>query len=167
MKPTNQLTELSIKQAKPQKKQYKLTDGEGMYLRVYPNGSKYWQLQYWFEGKQKILSFGVWPNISLKEARNKRFEEKKKIKEEINPIVEKKEILKSLDFIQEEKKLRETTTFRKVAQEWFSRQSIQWTERHSRGVLSSLNMHVYPDLGEMPISSIEVDPKSRTVFLMS
>ena len=55
MKPTNQLTELSIKQAKPKEKQYKLTDGEGMYLRVYPNGSKYWQLQYWFDGKQKIL----------------------------------------------------------------------------------------------------------------
>ena len=81
MKPTNRLTELSIKQTKPKKKQYKLTDGEGMYLRVYPNGSKYWQLQFWFEGKQKILSFGVWPDISLKDAREKRFEAKKKIKE--------------------------------------------------------------------------------------
>ena len=154
MKPTNQLTELSIKQAKPKIKQYKLTDGEGMYLRVYPNGSKYWQLQFWFEGKQKILSFGVWPVISLKEARDKRFVAKKIIKEGINPIEEKKEILKSHNFIQEEEKLRETTTFNMVAKEWFSRQSLQWTERHSRGVLSSLNMHVYPDLGEMPISSI-------------
>jgi len=154
MKPTNQLTELSIKQSKPKDKQYKLTDGEGMYLRVYPNGSKYWQLQFWFEGKQKILSFGVWPVISLKEARDKRFVAKKIIKEGINPIEEKKEILKSHNFIQEEEKLRETTTFNMVAKEWFSRQSLQWTERHSRGVLSSLNMHVYPDLGEMPISSI-------------
>jgi len=154
MKPTNQLTQLSIKQAKPKKKQYKLTDGEGMYLRVHPNGSKYWQLQFWFEGKQKILSFGVWPVISLKEARDKRFVAKKIIKEGINPIEEKKEILKSHNFIQEEEKLRETTTFNMVAKEWFSRQSLQWTERHSRGVLSSLNMHVYPDLGEMPISSI-------------
>ena len=154
MKPTNQLTELSIKQAKPKDKQYKLTDGEGMYLRVYLNGSKYWQLQFWFEGKQKILSFGVWPYISLKEARDKRFEAKKIIKEGINPIEEKKEILKSHNFIQEEEKLRETTTFNMVAKEWFSRQSLQWNERHSRDVLSSLNMHVYPDLGEMPISSI-------------
>jgi len=154
MKPTNQLTGLSIKQAKPKDKQYKLTDGEGMYLRVYPNGSKYWQLQFRFEGRQKILSFGVWPDISLKEARDKRFEAKKIIKEGINPIEEKKEILKSHNFIQEEEKLRETTTFNMVAKEWFSRQSLQWTERHTRGVLSSLNMHVYPDLGEMPISSI-------------
>ena len=154
MKPTNQLTELSIKQSKPKDKQYKLTDGEGMYLRVYPNGSKYWQLQFWFEGKQKILSFGVWPYISLKEARDKRFEAKKIIKKGINPIEEKKVTLKSLDLIQEEETLRETTTFKMVAKEWFSRQSLHWTERHSRGVLSSLNMHVYPDLGEMPISSI-------------
>ncbi len=154
MKPTNQLTELSIKQAKPKEKQYKLTDGEGMFLRVYPNGSKYWQLQYWFAGKQKILSFGVWPETSLKEARDKRFEAKKKIKDGINPIEEKKEILKSLDFFQEEKKIRETTTFKMVAQEWLSRQSIQWTERHSKGVLSNLNMHVYPYLGEIPISHI-------------
>ena len=125
-----------------------------MYLRVYPNGSKYWQLQFRFEGRQKILSFGVWPDISLKEARDKRFEAKKIIKEGINPIEEKKEILKSHNFIQEEEKLRETATFNMVAKEWFSRQSLQWTERHSRGVLSSLNMHVYRDLGEMPIYSI-------------
>ena len=80
MKPTNQLTELSIKQAKTKEKQYKLTDGEGMYLRVYPNGSKYWQLQYWFDGKQKIFPLGVWPVVSLKEARAERFEAKKKNK---------------------------------------------------------------------------------------
>ena len=154
MKPTNQLTELSIKQAKPKEKQYKLTDGEGMYLRVYPNGSKYWQLQYWFDGKQKILSIGVWPDISLKDARDKRYEAKKKIKEGTNPLDEKKEILKSLDFIQEKEKLRESTTFQKVAEEWISRKSIEWTERHSRGVKSSLSMHAYPDLGEKPISTI-------------
>ena len=64
----DKLTELTIRQAKPKLKQYKLFDGGGMFLLVHPNGSKYWQLQYWFDGKQKILSLGVWPNISLKEA---------------------------------------------------------------------------------------------------
>ena len=154
MKPTNQLTELSIKQAKPKEKQYKLTDGEGMYLRVYPNGSKYWQLQYWFDGKQKILSFGVWPNISLKEARDKRFAAKKTIKEGIDPNDEKKERLEVQSFEREEEKLRKISTFQIVAHEWFSRQSTQWTERHSIGVLSSLKMHVFPDLGEISIADI-------------
>ena len=67
---------------------------------------------------------------------------------------EKKERLKSQELHEEKDKLREATTFEKVAQEWFSRQSMQWTEKHSRGVYSSLNMHVFPDLGEMPISYI-------------
>ena len=154
MKPTNQLTELSIKQAKTKEKQYKLTDGEGMYLRVYPNGSKYWQLQYWFDGKQKILSFGVWPNISLKEARDKRFAAKKTIKEGIDPNDEKKERLEVQSSEREKEKIRKISTFQIVAHEWFSRQSTQWTERHSIGVLSSLKMHVFPDLGQIPIADI-------------
>ena len=84
MRPSNRLTELTIKQSKPKDKQYKITDGEGMFLRIYPNGSKYWQLQYWFEGKQKILSLGVWPEVSLKQAREKRFEAKKTLKDDKN-----------------------------------------------------------------------------------
>ena len=91
MRNSNKLTELKIKQAKPKEKQYKLTDGEGMYLRIYPNGSKYWQLQYWFEGKQKVLSFGVWPEVGLTEAREKRVETRKKRKQGIDPIKEKLE----------------------------------------------------------------------------
>ena len=81
---------LSIKKAKSKEKQYKLTDGEGMFLRVYPNGSKYWQLQYWFEGKQKILSLGVWPEVSLTQAREKKVEARKIIKQGIDPLQEKK-----------------------------------------------------------------------------
>ena len=86
MRLTNKLTELTVKKANPKEKQYKLADGEGMYLRVYPNGSKYWQLKYRFEGKQKTLSFGVWPEVGIIEAR-------KKIKQGIDPIQEKQQII--------------------------------------------------------------------------
>ena len=154
MKTTNRLTELSVKQAKPKEKQYKLTDGEGMYLRVYPNGSKYWQLQYWFDGKQKILSLGVWPDVSLKEARDERFESKKKIKVGIDPNDKRKESLEAQKIYFEKEKERETTTFRIITEEWLSRQSVLWTERHSRGVQNSLKIHVLPDLGEIPIADI-------------
>ena len=88
MRPSNLLTELSIKNSKPKDKQYKLTDGQGMYLRIYPNGSKYWQLQYWSEGKQKVLSLGVWPEVSLKQAREKRYKAKKKLKDAKNNEVD-------------------------------------------------------------------------------
>ena len=93
MRLTNKLTELTIKKAKPKEKQYKLADGEGMYLRVYPNNSKYWQLKYRFDGKHKTLSFGVWPEVGISEAREKRFEARKKIKQGIDPIQEKQQII--------------------------------------------------------------------------
>ena len=163
MKPTNLLTELSIKQAKPNEKQYKLTDGEGMYLRVYPNGSKYWQLQYWFDEKQKILSLGVWPDVSLKEAREERFEARKKIKVGIDPNDKRKESLEAQKIYFEKEKERETTTFRIIAEEWLSRQSVLWTERHSRGVQNSLKIHVLPDLGEIPIADISIQDVIATL----
>ena len=154
MRPSNRLTELSIKQSKPKDKQYKITDGEGMYLRIYPNSSKYWQLQYWFEGKQKILSLGVWPQVSFKQAREKRYEAKKKIREAKNNGANHFHRFDENEANQEIEKPQNTTTLKNVYQEWFTRQSIQWTERHSRGVESNLQMYVLPDLGEKPISYI-------------
>ena len=153
MRPSNRLTELTIKQSKPKDKQYKITDGEGMFLRIYPNGSKYWQLQYWFEGKQKILSLGVWPEVSLKLAREKRFEAKKTLKEDKNIGINNLQIVNAGNTLQENAKVK-NTTFQEVFQEWFSRQSKNWTERHSRGVESNLKMYVLPDIGETPIASI-------------
>ena len=126
MRNSNKLTELKIKQAKPKEKQYKLTDGEGMYLRIYPNGSKYWQLQYWFEGKQKVLSFGAWPEVGLTEAREKRVEARKKRKQGIDPIKEKLEKIINTKEQEHEKEIedqRKGTTFEKVAQEWYKRQA--------------------------------------------
>ena len=154
---TNKLTELSIKQAKPKEKQYKLTDGEGMYLRIYPNGSKYWQLKYRFDGKQKTLSFGVWPGVKLIEAREKRIEALKKIKQGIDPIKDKLDKINNnleKDRQKEIDEQRINNTFYKVSLEWYKRQALQWTEKHSVDVLNSLKFHVYPDLGERPISDI-------------
>ena len=157
MRLTNKLTELTVKQAKPKEKQYKLADGEGMYLRVYPNGSKYWQLKYRFDGKQKTLSFGVWPEVGITEAREKRFEARKKIKQGIDPIKEKIEKIinkKEQELEKEREEQRKATTLKKVAEEWHQRQSPQWTEKHTKVVLNSLKNYVYTDLGEVPISDI-------------
>ena len=80
------LTESAIKDAKPGAKQFKLSDGGGLYLLVHSNGSKYWRFDFRFEGKQKSSSLGVWPEVSLTEARFRRNEAKLKIKEGINSI---------------------------------------------------------------------------------
>ena len=86
----DKLTESAIKEANPGAKQFKLSDGGGLYLLVHSNGSKYWRFDFRFEGKQKSSSLGVWPEVSLVEARSRRNEAKLKIREGINPILEKK-----------------------------------------------------------------------------
>ena len=151
------LTELTIKQAKPGIKQYKLFDGGGMFLLVHPNGSKYWRMKFSFESKSKLASFGVWPDVSLKDAREIRYEAKKKIKDGINPVDEKrKERQDLLDRAIKDKlkTKKETITFRKVAQEWYKRISLQWSEKHTKDVLRSLEYYVFPDFGERPIAEI-------------
>ena len=151
------LTELTIKQAKPGIKQYKLFDGGGMFLLVHPNGSKYWRMKFSFESKSKLASFGVWPDVSLKDAREKRYEAKKIIKDGINPVDEKrKERQDRLDRANKDKleTKKETITFRKVAQEWYKRISLQWSEKHTKDVLRSLEYYVFPDFGERPIAEI-------------
>ena len=157
MNRTNKLTELAIKRAKPKDKQYKLTDGDSMYLRIYPDGKKYWQLQFRFEGKQKVLSFGKWPNVKLPEARASRYEANKKIKEGINPLDEKRfrSSLHIENFVKN-KRLEEIKgwTFQQVAQEWHVRQETLWTKEYSKVVFSSLIIHVFPYLGEIPIVNI-------------
>ena len=157
MNRTNKLTELAIKRAKPKDKQYKLTDGDSMYLRIYPDGKKYWQLQFRFEGKQKVLSFGKWPNVKLPEARASRYEANKKIKEGINPLDEKR-FRSSLHIENYDKNKRREEikegTFQQVAQEWHVRQETLWTKEYSKVVFSSLIIHVFPYLGEIPIVNI-------------
>ena len=69
--PSEKLTELAVRKAKPSSKPKKLTDGRGLYLLLHPNGSKYWRMKYRFMGKEKLLVLGVWPSVSLIEARKK------------------------------------------------------------------------------------------------
>ncbi len=79
------LTELKCKNAKPEVKAKKYADGMGLYLEVMPNGSKYWRMKYRHLGKEKRLAFGVYPEVTLKEARDKRDEARKLIAENKDP----------------------------------------------------------------------------------
>ncbi|GHL86582.1 phage integrase family protein [Klebsiella pneumoniae] len=84
------LTDIKVRTAKPTDKQYKLTDGSGMHLLVHPNGSKYWRLQYRFDGKQKMLALGVYPEITLADARARRDEARKLLANGVDPGDKKK-----------------------------------------------------------------------------
>jgi Arm DNA-binding domain len=84
------LTDIKCKNAKPTQKARKMSDGGGLYLQVMPTNSKYWRLKYRFGGKEKCLAFGVYPEVSLKEARDKRNEARKLLRAGIDPSHAKK-----------------------------------------------------------------------------
>ena len=146
MKPTNKLTELACKKANADGK--KLTDGNGMYLLVHKNGSKYWRMDYRFEGKRKTLALGVWPETTLTKAREMRDRARILMQVNIDPLEQKKK----LDRIRSEDHQR---TFALLTEEWMKRQTSRWTEKHTSDVKRSLENHVFPDLGDRPINEVQ------------
>ena len=146
MKPTNKLTELACKKANAVGK--KLTDGNGMYLLVHKNGSKYWRMDYRFEGKRKTMALGVWPETTLTKAREMRDQARILMQDKIDPLEQKKK----LDRIRSEDHQR---TFALLTEEWMKRQTSRWTEKHTSDVKRSLENHVFPDLGDRPINEIQ------------
>lgn len=118
------LTDIKVRTAKPADKQYKLTEGNGMHLLIHPNGSKYWRLQYRFGGKQKMLALGVYPDVSLADARARRDEARKLLANGSDSGDKKKS-----DKIEQS----EALTFREVAIEWHTTNK-KWSEEHCRRV---------------------------------
>jgi hypothetical protein len=153
----DKLTESAVKEARPASRQFKLSDGGGLYLLVHSNGSKYWRFDFRFDGKQKSSSLGVWPEITLAQARLKRNEAKSKISEGVNPIEEKKEkIAIRLEQVQEQgsEEQRKVAESEKVSKEWDKRQYLQWTGKNTKDAVNSLKSHVFPHLGGKHISDI-------------
>ncbi|ECC3253197.1 DUF4102 domain-containing protein, partial [Salmonella enterica subsp. enterica] len=140
------LTDIKVRTVKPADKPFKLTDGEGMHLLVNPNGSKYWRLQYRFSGKQKMLALGVYPMVSLAEARKRRDAAKKLVSDGIDPSQKKKD-----DKIQESGSL----TFEAVARDWHASCSKKWSVSHSERVFKSLVDNLFPALGQRKISELK------------
>lgn len=139
------LTDIKVRTAKPMEKQYKLTDGNGMHLLVHPNGSKYWRLQYRFGGKQKMLALGVYPDVSLADARARREEARKLLANSIDPGDKKKN---------DKVELEEARTFEQLAVEWHATNK-KWSEEHSRRVLKSLEDNLFPAIGKRNIAELK------------
>ena len=151
----HKLTESAVKKAVPKTKQFKLSDGGGLYLLVHSNGSKYWRFDFRFNGKQKSSSLGVWPDVTLAVARIKRAQAKMKIKEGVNPIKEKKE-KKSLQFEQAHETVEklEIPIPQQTSQEEEIEQAPQSPEKNTKSAVTLLKLYVYPELGEKPVSEL-------------
>lgn len=133
------LTDTDCRHAKKRETPYKLTDGEGMYLFVQPNGSKLWRMAYRHGGKQKTLAFGVYPYVGLADARKKRTEAKTALAEGKDPGA----------------KAAPTETLDSLARRWFAMESKHWAESNSTRVWSRIERDALPDLGAKPVNTIE------------
>ena len=141
------LVNTQIVNAQSSDKDYKLSDGGGMYLLVKKNGHKYWRIDYRFRGKRKTLSLGVWPEISLKAARDKRGAVKQLLGQDTDPSEARKE----------EKRKQDITSFADVARQWWEHQYQTWTEDHANRVWKRLKDDSFPDIGQLSID--EITPK--------
>ncbi|EHX7633940.1 tyrosine-type recombinase/integrase [Pantoea agglomerans] len=137
-----------VETAKPRDKAYKLADGGGLYLMVNTNGSKYWRMKYRFAGKEKKLSFGTYPDISLSEARTKRDEARKVLANDKDPG----EVKKATQLA---KKLSVTNTFEAIALEWYSAKVSGWSKIYADYVKRAFKNNVFPYLGSQPVNEIK------------
>jgi len=139
------LTNTTIKNAKPAKKATKLFDERGLYLEVSPKGGKWWRFKYRFNGKEKRLSLGVYPDVSLKDARERRDDVRKLVTNGIDPSVNRKaqKIARGGG-----------NRFEVVAREWFAKHSSNWTADHGDRIIRRLERDIFPWIGEKPFGEI-------------
>lgn len=139
------LTDPACKNAKPKDKPFKISDEKGMYLLVHTNGSKYFRLKYRFGGKEKTLALGVYPDTSLKEAREKRDAAKKQIANGIDPGLDRK--IKKTGATE--------NSFQAVALEWYEKNMLTKSESHRIRTLRQLERDIFPWIGGRPIADIK------------
>ncbi|AMG74605.1 tyrosine-type recombinase/integrase [Sphingopyxis granuli] len=142
------LNDAKLRSAKPRDKAYKLTDSHRLYLLVKPNGGKLWRWNYAYGGKQKSMHFGIYPMVSLVEARTKRNEARAILSEGKDPAIVKKLTI-------EANRKATACTFERVAREWHEVFKSQWAPVHADDILRSLERDVFPAIGKFPIADIE------------
>lgn len=141
------LTDRAVKQAKATEKAYKLPDEKGLFLLVHPNGSKYWRLKYRLLGKEKLYALGVYPQVGVSEAREKRDAARKLIAEGLDPVDRKRQA--KADAL-----LKAENSFKSVAREWHAKRLETWSADHGRRILQSLETDVFPFIGGKPIAEL-------------
>jgi integrase len=141
------LSDAATRNAKPKTKSYKVSDGDGLFLLVMPNGSKYWRLKYFFAGKEKLLALGVYPDVSLADARERRTQARKLLAAGNDPCEAKKEAKRLI--IQKHE-----NTFEVIAREWHQNRLVKWSPAHAKKILKRLEAHVFHRIGHRPIADI-------------
>jgi len=141
------LSDTAIRQLKPKEKNYKLSDGEGLNLLVRKSGTKSWQLKYRFAGKEKTLSIGTYPTVSLKEARKHKFEAQQLLTQNLDPSSQKQNDKRELKKLHDGK-------FKTVADDWVANQLPRWSSKYAIKTQQTLQNWIYPKLANIPVANI-------------
>ncbi len=141
------LTDTAIRNAKPSQKPVKLFDERGLYLEVSPAGGKWWRLKYRFDGKEKRVSLGVYPDVSLKDARDRRDASRKLLSDGIDPS-ENRRAMKSARVDQA------ANSFEVVAREWYAKHAPNWAEHHGDRIIRRFERDIFPWIGGRPIADV-------------
>lgn len=146
---TKPLTNTEVSQAKPKDKEYNLSDGGGLALRVKPNGTKTWLFNYYhpYTNKRSNISFGTFPIVSLKQARDSRDNSRVLLSQDIDPKSHRENLKRQLQH-------EHSNTLEKITREWFSVKEVSLTPAYAEDVLRSLVKHIFPLLGKTPITQV-------------
>ena len=142
------LSDVAIRQARPRAKPRKLYDSRGLYLEIAPRGSKAWRFKYRFADREKRISLGLYPDVPLKLARQRREEARRLLAQAIDPSAYRKAQKQS-------KRLWAQNSFEAVGREWLARHSPNWTPAHATRVRRQLERDVFPWIGSDPIAEIQ------------
>jgi integrase len=145
--PNVALTELQIKNLKPGPKDQKCFDGRGLFLLVKPSGSKWWRFKYRFGGREKLLSLGVYPDVSLAQARDLREAARRHVAEGVDPSQLRKDM-------KSERRAQETQTFERIAELWIASHVEIWSASHRSNIEGRLKRDIFPRLGHRPVVDI-------------
>ena len=141
------LTDTQIRKAKPASKAQRLFDGEGLYLEVPPSGRKRWRLKYRIAGREKRISLGVYPDVSLKAARDRKTDARRLMAAGVDPSEHRKAEKAAAEGAS-------TNSFETIAREWFAKRAPGWAPSHADRIISRLERDVFPWLGPKPVLAI-------------
>lgn len=141
------LSDTAIKSAKPSEKQVKLSDEKGLFLLVAPSGGKWWRFKYRIGGKEKLLSLGTYPEVSLKDARQRRDDARKLLAGGVDPSENRKATKAA-------KAESAGNSFEVIAREWFAKFSAGWVKSHADKIINRLEKDIFPWIGRKPIADI-------------
>jgi integrase len=147
------LTDAQVRKAAPREKPYKLADAGGLYLYVAPTGLRSWRMKFRFQGVEKLLTFGPYPDVPLSEARQRRDDARRQIRDHVDPSGARARSKAAKDAARIERASKQS--FEMVARTWHALQAPRWAPVHAEDVITSMARDVFPDLGQLTLDEID------------